>query len=121
MAASQVTTYSYSSSGPTPRASPRRPVELPAATTPGSESRAILSKSARRAWETEPLELQRDILRLSAIHAGIAGRTGTYAEAAQRTGFARELQRIAGPRELGPLAQAYARAWGKSMPNPPSF
>lgn len=116
MAASGVTSHTYGPEGQVEFREIRRVRAFPPTSTPGSESRHLLSKTVRRAWESEPLELQRDILRLSAVQTGIAGRTGSYSQAAERTGFARELQRIAGPKEIGPLAQAYARAWGRPIP-----
>ena len=92
-------------------AAPPRPVLVPSA-SPG----AVIRKGMRALWDQEPvLELTRRQLQSEAIRAGIAGRTGTYAQAAQQTGFAAALQQLAGPREVGPLARAYERAWGRPI------
>jgi hypothetical protein len=87
---------------------------------PSSPS-GILRQSMRTAWDHPILEATRNELQAEAFRAGIAGRTGTYSQAAERTGFARELSRIAGPKETGALAEHFRRAWGKSAGLPPTF
>jgi hypothetical protein len=111
MAAAGVRTYSYGQ-GATLSSSPSLP--SPTATIPRSEPASVLSVEGRRLWDTPLFQRQRESLRVMASEAGIAGKTGSYASAAERTGFTRELQRIAGPKEIGPLAELYKRAWGTS-------
>jgi hypothetical protein len=86
-----------------------------------SNAPAILRRFVLRAWEEPALEATRVQLQDGAMRAGISGHTGSYAQAAERTGFARELQRISGPRETGALAEHFKRAWGKSVGFPPPF
>lgn len=83
-----------------------------------SDASAVLRRTVRRAWDEEPaLERTRRALQREAARAGIAGATGTYGEAARRTGFSDELRRIAGPKEIGALASLYRSAWGQ-LPGP---
>lgn len=111
MAAAGVRTYSYGQGAPL-SSSPFLP--SPPATRPRSEPAAVLSVEGRRLWDTPLFQRQRESLRARASEAGIAGKTGSYASAAERTGFSHELQRIAGPKEVGLLAELYRRSWGTS-------
>ncbi len=90
-------------------------VPLPGRATPAG----VLRQRVRAAWDQEPsLEMTRQALKSEAVRSGIAGTTGSYGDAARRTGFSQALSQIAGPREIGPLAQLYKRAWGTQGPIP---
>ncbi len=86
-----------------------------------SEASKVLRRSIRNAWEDPALEATRSELQAGAARAGIAGHTGSYARAAEVTGFARELSRLAGPKETGVLAEHFKRAWGKHVDLSPLF
>jgi hypothetical protein len=112
-------TYRYGPTGlgleaPTPVP---RPVLIPAP-TPG----AMVRRGMRRLWDEEPvMEMTRRQLESEAIRSGIAGRSGSFSRIAAETGYSQALQRLAGPRETGPLAEAYKRAWGRPFGNASMF
>lgn len=81
--------------------------------------RRFLSQGVRRLFDSPVLEPTRRALEIGAVQAGISGRTGSYARVAEVSGFSRMLREVAGPREVGALAQAYRRAWGTAPPPPP--
>lgn len=115
------TTYRYGRYGiPSLAGELERPVERRFVPLPGRAAAAgALRQRVRAAWDEEPsLEMTRQALKSEAVRSGIAGTTGSYGEAARRTGFSQALSQIAGPRETGPLAQLYKRAWGAQGPIP---
>ncbi len=109
-------TYRYGPAGGGIGTPPRAPVAPMPPAHISSAPAAILRRTLRSAWDHEPLlERTRRQLQAEAQRAGIAGATGSYRAAAERTGFALELSRIAGPKETGALAEHFKRAWGKTV------